>query len=531
MTIRAGDGTGSLEKALDVLDAIGAQPGGISHNALAERLGMPRTTVYRLLATLVTRRLARHDPARRLYYLGMRCIELSRQALTMPDLVTAAAGELRDLRDLTGETSYVGALEGTAVVSLERYDSPHSHRSNAELGHRKPVHATGQGKAILAALDTTTRETLLAQLTLEQRTSLTITDRRRLRAELRTIRARGWSIDNEENVPGVRCVAAAIIDTHGAVRGAISVAGPEYRLPLSRLELLGSEVAEAARRIGARLQSNNEVNSNGGEGLPTEAADALFGAHPYWDAFGERLLWVDALAPGLRVWQQGTDAPICRVNRPIRGLFVDVDGVCVVHDEGAVSIAQGGEIRNLPGWKDVPLLAITSSSDGLPWASLLAGNGCVIGQISRDGSFRRRWFLDECVEYLSWSQASNVLCAAAPASGAIYILQLGTEKVLRLASVAQGAGVISGLAVDAQGGVWCALRDGWSVVRFRPDGSFDRSIPMPVPYPSGIVVGGKYLDRLFVTSARQPVALDTLKSAPLSGRLFEVSLGRTYDMP
>ena len=80
MTSSTGEGTGSLEKALDVLDAIGEAPEGLGQSDLAERLGLPRTTVYRLLATLVARGMVRRDPLRKVYRLGFRCFEMARQA-------------------------------------------------------------------------------------------------------------------------------------------------------------------------------------------------------------------------------------------------------------------------------------------------------------------------------------------------------------------------------------------------------------------------------------------------------------------
>lgn len=78
---------------------------------------------------------------------------------------------------------------------------------------------------------------------------MTITDRRRLLAELQITQARGYALDDEEIRLGIRCVAAPIIDKQGHVRGALSVAGPAYRLTLERLTLLGPELADAARQV------------------------------------------------------------------------------------------------------------------------------------------------------------------------------------------------------------------------------------------------------------------------------------------
>lgn len=109
-------------------------------------------------------------------------------------------------------------------------------------------------------------------------------------------------------------------------------------------------------------------------------------------------------------------------------------------------------------------------------------------------------------------------------SGAILLLKPGQGAVRRLATVPKGSGRVSGLAFDAQGGIWTALCDGWSVVRFSPDGQLVRVVGLPVPCatdlafsPKPEATGG---ERLVITTARHSVPLDTLANAPLSGRLF-----------
>jgi IclR family acetate operon transcriptional repressor len=202
MKTSAADGTASLEKAMDILEAVGESAQGLSQIELSARLALPRTTLYRLLATLIARGMLRRDPARRVYCLGFRCFEMARSAHAMPELSVAASAELRSLRDLTGETTYLATLDGHEVLSLERCEGAHSQRSQAGLGQRKPLHCTSQGKAILSALDDATRDALLREITLKALTPRTITDRRRLLAEIKITAARGWSVDDEEIVMG-----------------------------------------------------------------------------------------------------------------------------------------------------------------------------------------------------------------------------------------------------------------------------------------------------------------------------------------
>ncbi|MFT3719323.1 IclR family transcriptional regulator C-terminal domain-containing protein [Pseudorhodoferax sp.] len=530
MAAPGGEGTGALEKALDVLDAIGAAPEGLSQSDLAERLALPRTTVYRLLATLVARGLVRRDPLRKVYCLGFRCFEMARQAYAMPDLVAAAALELRALRDLTGETTYLATLDGREVISLERCDGAHSQRSAAVLGQRKPVHCTSQGKAILAALPDEARDAIVREAVLKALTPLTITDRRRLQAELRITRARGYAIDDEEIVLGVRCVGAAVVDAAGAVRGAISVAGPAWRLTRARLELLGPEVAEAARRVGAQMPVLREAPA-----APAPAAVqavpgpwAFHGAHPLWSADGRRLYWADVLAPAVRVVEDGADRLLCEVAAPVASLLLHAGALVAVTEETAVQLDNEGAVVHTLPWPPGRTLAACAGEDGALWAALaLPESGTAIGRVQADGRLQVQWRVGEPVAALRWRAGpqDGALLATAPGSGTILLLQPGQAAVRRLATVPRGSGRLGGLAFDAQGGVWAALADGWSVVRFTPDGQLDRVVGLPVPGATDLAFDAHGPQgRLHVTSARNSVPLDALGAAPLSGRLLVVAL-------
>jgi len=524
MSTSIGEGTGSLEKALDVLDAIGAAPEGLGQSELAERLSLPRTTVYRLLATLVARGLVRRDPLRKVYCLGFRCFEMARQAYAMPDLTAAAALELRALRDLTGETTYLAALDGREVISLERCDGAHSQRSAAVLGQRKPVYCTSQGKAILSAMSDEARDTIVREAVLKPLTPLTITDRRRLQAELRITRARGYAIDDEEIVLGVRCVGAPVVDASGQVRGAISVAGPAYRLTRARLELLGPEVAEAARRIGAQLLSETAPAAS------TESAVvalpgpwAFHGAHPLWSSDGTCMWWADVLAPSVRRWSDGQDCELAVVESPVVGLLRCVSAaeeLIVVFENGAQRLGPDGHRTPLTPWLAQPVLAVCEDGAHGVWAVVaLPESGSAIGLVRVDGTLDVRWRIGEPVQCLTWRAVDQTFYATAPQSGAILVLAPG-QGVRRLVSVPKGSGRVSGLAFDNDGGIWTALCDGWSLMRFTSDGQVDRVIGLPVPCPTDLAFAPDGSGRFMVTTARNTVSLDTLASAPLSGRLL-----------
>lgn len=522
MTPKNADGTAALDKALDVLDAVGCAPDGLSQAELGAALALPRTTLYRLLGTLVARGLLRRDPLRRVYCLGMRCFEYARQAYAMPDLVAAAGIELRALRDMTGETTYLATLDGLEVISLERCDGAHSERSHSALGQRKPLHCTSQGKAILAALPPPQREAIIKDLPLAAVTTRSITDRRRLQADLRRTAQRGWSIDDEEIVPGVRCCGAAIVDAQGNVRGAISVAGPAFRLTLERVALLGPEVVEAARRIGAQLSATRAAPPEG-EARVVAGDWAFDGAFPCWSASSGGLWWADRLAPAVHLSTDEGDRVVASLDAPIDGLVAHADGVAVLTGARWWSLAPDGTRRVLEGQTRRRVGALCVGPEGRLWASLGDGEHWRVSALSPEGQALGGWRLNEPATALAWDGAGQHLFIAAADSGSLYVAAAGSATLRRLATVPKGSGRLSGLAVDEHGGVWSALRGGWSVVHFESDGNLGQVVALPVPAPTDVGFGGADGRTLFVTSARDAVTREALEAAPLSGRVFALA--------
>jgi len=528
MKANIGDGTASLEKAMDILDALENAPQGLTQVQLSRHLDLPRTTLYRLLATLVARGMVRRDPLRRVYCLGFRCFELARSAYAMPDLAAAASTELRALRDLTGETSYLATLDGLEVLSLERCDGAHSQRSQAALGQRKPLHCTSQGKAILSSLDDASRDATLQGITLKAFTPHTLTDRRRLQAELKITAARGWSVDDEEIVLGVRCVGAPVVDASGKVRGAISVAGPAFRMTMERIQGLGPEVAEAARRVGAQLLANAPAPACA-EAHAVNGPWAFRGEFARWSIVHGCLFWADSLAPSVRLFDGHQNRELAVFDAPLTSLVVWEAALLVGSKAGYWRIdnpdSGTAHVGSLQPWPRGMPSTICTDPAGHLWAcEQVEGARWQITPWtqSRENPSQSSWTVGEPLDALSWDRAGQLLYGLSCNSGEILVMQRGSASVRRLASVPKASGRLSGLAVDGAGGVWTALQEGWSVLRFSPDGSQDQVIGLPVPYPLDVALGGENLDRLYVSSARQPVALEALANAPLSGQLFYI---------
>ncbi|MGI4955074.1 MAG: IclR family transcriptional regulator domain-containing protein [Janthinobacterium lividum] len=520
-------GTRLLGKAFDVLDAVGAAPGGLNQAEIAARLGLPRTTLYRILAALVERGLLRQDPSRRVYAVGFRLLEIAQGAWSAPDLPVAAAPELRALRDTTGETAYIAVLEGREVVALGKFEGAHEVRSAARLGQRKPLHCTSQGKAILAFLPPEERAALLRRLPLPALTRHTITDRRRLLAALELVRARGFAVDDEEIAEGVRCVGAPVLDRAGRVLGAVSVAGPAWRMTLERVELLGAEVAMAGRRVGAQFRPPAAAQA----GLHAWPGPAAFrGVGPCWSRHGDCLWWADALAPEVRcAAADGTPRLAVRWDTLILALVLAGDGVLVVDALGtATRLDAMGVVtarHAVPALRELQALCV--HPDGTAWASLPAVEGgsalCRLDAALVPGG--PVWRLPGGVQSLCWSGDGGALFAASPDAGTVHQLVPGRSAPLLLSRLPAGGGRPAALAVDAEGRAWAALRDGWSVARLTADGDVERVFPLPVPRPTGLAFGGPGLATLFVVTGRDGMGSEMLAAAPLAGAVLALEAG------
>ncbi|KAF1020408.1 MAG: 6-deoxy-6-sulfogluconolactonase [Paracidovorax wautersii] len=311
-------------------------------------------------------------------------------------------------------------------------------------------------------------------------------------------------------------------------------------------------MADAARRIGAHLQAH-AVPTGEAELRPVPGPWAFEGGQLGWHAGSGRLYWADRLAPALRTVQVEGPAPaedrlVAQLEHPVAGLLVREQGLLLVEDvqeqaqeqpqgqtpaqehadtppsgRAWVLTLEGRRESSLP-WPAGVLQALCEDPQGQVWAAMETVGGSAVGRVLAHGRFEVRWHLGEALQCLRWHPAEDALYATAPASGSILVLQPRQQGVRRLATLPKGSGRPAGLAFDAEGGVWTALREGWSVVRLLAGGSLDRVIGLPVPCPCDVALGGADGRQLFIATSRQSVPLDTLASAPLSGRLFQFAL-------
>lgn len=243
----------AVARALRVMEALGDAP-GIGATALAERLGLTKSIVFRLLQTLEEDGYVQRDEERAVYSLGYRVALLGEQVGREGALLQVARPVMDALRDETGENVNLVIREGTSSVAIATREGLHSIRLFAQPGKRGPLHAGGASMLLLAYAEPAIRDTVLAG-ELERFSPHTITDPERLKEVLLLIRSNRYNVAINDLDDGAFSIAAPIHNRAGEIIAGISVAGASVRLDEVRRSAYIDKVVSAADEISEKLIS------------------------------------------------------------------------------------------------------------------------------------------------------------------------------------------------------------------------------------------------------------------------------------
>ncbi|MDE2914491.1 MAG: SMP-30/gluconolactonase/LRE family protein [Paracoccaceae bacterium] len=543
-------GTAALAKGLTILDLVADAEEPLRFVELLRRSDLPKPTFVRILRTLVAFGLVAHDETRGTYTLGRRFLEMSHRVWDQFDLRAATAPELARLSDELGETVALCKLDGDEAVYLdERSGSGLNVR--VETGRRVPLHCTAAGKALVAALDPTVARGLLDRLDLRPMTPKTLTEQEPLHADLTLTRARGYAVSSEEHMPGVNSVACAITGQDGSPVGALVILGPSIRLDQARIHPAGRELIAAVRRItghaGAVAISPGPRPRGRQERIPDLECILPWGAQlgeaPIWHADEHRLYWVDILHPAIYRFDPETGVnEACDPGKLVSAVLFGADGSKRVASQDGIEALSFSNCRLSPyvdpenGFVQNRLNDAKTDPAGAIWV----GSMCLdaskpsggLYRIAPDGGVERKDSGITVANGMDWSPDFRTFYFVDTIPGLIYAYDFepstgGLSNKRTFATVPENDGRPDGLCVDAEGGVWCAIWDGWRVNRYASDGRLDRVLDLPVPRPTSVAFGGAGLRTLYITSARTRLPAITLAEAPLSGGVFACQPGPT----
>ena len=237
----------TLARGLRILELLAEFEDGLSSTELAELIDVDKSSMSRLMNTLVNYRFAERDEQTRRYYLGTHVQELGRRAGQHASLRDIAQAYLQELATITRENAHVAVYSAPHALTIADIPSTEPLRVVSEVGRRVPVHCSAIGKCLLAFAE------IPMPMSYTRYTDKTIIDAGQLAEQLETIRYQGYAIDDEELTLGVRGLAVPIRNREGRIIATMGLSGPGVRLTYDNIPDLLTLLTEAANKVSAEL--------------------------------------------------------------------------------------------------------------------------------------------------------------------------------------------------------------------------------------------------------------------------------------
>lgn len=241
---------GALLKGFGLIEQL--SDGAASLGDVSRRMGLPKSSAYRLLTTLVelgvVERADNDD-----YRLTPRLFEYGIKALNSLDLVIVARPSMHTLRDVTGETVHLAVRSGIHAVYVQKVNSSHALRMDSRIGYQAQLYNTSLGKVLLAWLDPDECQKLAHSIEYKPIMPNTLLCAETLLTHLEQVRAQGYACDNEENEANVICFGAPIFDHYGHIMAAVSMSMPKLRYSPEKEGEIALAVQNAGREISKKF--------------------------------------------------------------------------------------------------------------------------------------------------------------------------------------------------------------------------------------------------------------------------------------
>ena len=227
-----------------------AETGPVTLAELCSHLDLNKSTVHRLLSSLMYMEYVKQDSETGKYALSFKLLNLSNKLLSHIDILDTVRPCLRKLSAEIGETVHFVQLDGLDAVYICKEESQqNSIRMVSKVGSRIPLYCSGVGKAMMADMDSARIQTIWYDSDIKKLTPHTIIDYTQFLEKIKEVSTKGYALDDEENELGVRCIAVSIPDYKGRTKYAFSVSAPIGRMSDERIEELAKIVLEVKEEI------------------------------------------------------------------------------------------------------------------------------------------------------------------------------------------------------------------------------------------------------------------------------------------
>jgi DNA-binding IclR family transcriptional regulator len=243
----------ALERATLILESLAKSKSGMTISQLARSLELPKSSAHRILRTLERHHFLHLEKDSGRFRLGWQLFCLAQRAFDNVSLRDQAAPFLHQLKEKSGLTVHLAVLVQEDVIIVEKVQPPNGLFVATWVGKRVDLHCTALGKAVLAYRREDEIEYLIKRNGMLRHNENTLGSLRRLKENLALIRELGYSLDDEEEEIGIRCIGASIFNAHADSVAAISIVGSTARIGFNELPYLSEQVKRTARTISQQL--------------------------------------------------------------------------------------------------------------------------------------------------------------------------------------------------------------------------------------------------------------------------------------
>ena len=243
----------SVERTLSILEVLSDYENGLGITEISEKVNLHKSTVHRLLSTLMVKGYVQQNEDTNRYKLTLKLFELGSKKVEKMNIVTAARPLLQELMEKTNEVIHLVVREGTEIVYIAKVESQNPIRMYSRIGKRSPVYCTAVGKSMLSHMTDNEVELIWNNSHIEKLTENTVIDYEKFKENLSIIRKQGYAIDEQENEIGIRCIGTSILDYNGHVCGAISISGSIISFKEEKINEFAKLIIEYAGKISQEL--------------------------------------------------------------------------------------------------------------------------------------------------------------------------------------------------------------------------------------------------------------------------------------
>ncbi|NLM14188.1 MAG: IclR family transcriptional regulator [Epulopiscium sp.] len=226
----------SVARTLSILEVLSDYEDGLGLAELSIKLDLHKSTVHRLLSTLIVMGYVEQNAVTNKYKITLKLFELGSKRIANMDILEIAKPYLKELMEKTNEVVHLVIRENTDIIYIDKVESETTIRMHSRIGRRSPMYCTAVGKAMMAWLHEKEVEDIWNKSDIHQYTPFTIVNLEDMKKELKLIKQRGFAMDDQENELEVRCIGASIFDYTGKPCAAISISGPITRMTDERIE-------------------------------------------------------------------------------------------------------------------------------------------------------------------------------------------------------------------------------------------------------------------------------------------------------